>query len=990
MLNATNGSYATNARITIENTNIRAFSDASGQYRLDNIPPGPVKIHVFYTGLSEQVLVVDVREGQSSTLDVSLNSGAKSASGGEILKLDVFTVASRREMDTASLAINEQRFANNIKNVVSTDAFGDVAEGNIGDFVKFLPGVTIDYTGADARTVSVRGVAANYTAITLDGNPVASANSANAGRTVELEQISLNNTSRIEVTKSRTPEQQASALGGAINLIPRSAFEQTRPTLNVDFLVSVNGDEKELGKTRGPSNTGSSKIRPGGKLIYVNPVSKNFGFTLSLLESNIYYPQHRTQPNFAPNTGNSVGATALHPYLNEYQVSDGPKTNQRESIGLTADFRLGPRDVLSAGFQWSYYNAYFGNRPVYYFVGNEEPVAFDPVNGAFVHGALGRGGVELATSFRRKFGHTWQPDVKWRHTGSVWRLDGALSFSHATSHYHDYQDSHFENTVIDLRGDPSGTAINGATVNFDDLDKGKYLVPRISVFDATGTAAINLADPANYNLSTAGVNPADGVDVFRSARVNARREFSFRFPFSLKAGMQLTEQTRDVRKDNPGAFTFVGPDQLPNTADDRASLYDVIDPQYSNGPFLNGTPQVPIPDPYRIWTLYKQHPEYFRPQSGATLIQNTANNGVWFRERISAAYLMGDTRLVQNRLRIVGGVRFERTDDYAQAPVNNPNASRDITDPVAAAAARFKYRGNHVKRHYGAGYPSVDISFDLTPELIVRAAYARSIGRPNMSLIIPSVQVPDITASSGTITVNNVGLEPTQTNAYDVRIEYYFAKTGNVSIGAFQKDFSNFSGGTPAHVPTLQELLDLGVPDAHLYANGIFSVSTRGNVGAAKLTGVEFDYSQVLDYGWMPSWSRNRFRLFANGQQMHLQGSTLADFSNFIRQSASWGVSYNPRKFTLQANFNYRGRQRLGAVSFAPGAYEYYKPRTYIDANFDYRLSKRYSIYLNARNLTNVTQDIQRYAPVVTPSWSRTYRREEFGVQYTAGIKGRF
>jgi hypothetical protein len=45
--------------------------------------------------------------------------------------------------------------------------------------------------------------------------------------------------------------------------------------------------------------------------------------------------------------------------------------------------------------------------------------------------------------------------------------------------------------------------------------------------------------------------------------------------------------------------------------------------------------------------------------------------------------------------------------------------------------------------------------------------------------------------------------------------------------------------------------------------------------------------------------------------------------------------------------------------------------------------------FLNARNLTNVAQDAQRYGPV-SPSWSRTYRREEFGVQYTIGVKGSF
>ena len=46
-------------------------------------------------------------------------------------------------------------------------------------------------------------------------------------------------------------------------------------------------------------------------------------------------------------------------------------------------------------------------------------------------------------------------------------------------------------------------------------------------------------------------------------------------------------------------------------------------------------------------------------------------------------------------------------------------------------------------------------------------------------------------------------------------------------------------------------------------------------------------------------------------------------------------------------------------------------------------------LFFNARNLTNVAQDAQRYGPV-SPSWSRTYRREEFGVQYTIGVKGTF
>ena len=139
----------------------------------------------------------------------------------------------------------------------------------------------------------------------------------------------------------------------------------------------------------------------------------------------------------------------------------------------------------------------------------------------------------------------------------------------------------------------------------------------------------------------------------------------------------------------------------------------------------------------------------------------------------------------------------------------------------------------------------------------------------------------------------------------------------------------------------------------------------------------------------------NRFTAYANGQQMHLQGATLADFSNFIPASASWGLKYGVDRFNVQVNWNYRGRQRLLQQSvtsngvITTSVYDYFKPRIYTDVNFAYRFSGKLGVFVNARNLTNVAQDAQRYGPT-SPSWSRTYRREEFGVQYTLGVKGTF
>jgi hypothetical protein len=67
-------------------------------------------------------------------------------------------VSSARDTNAASIAINEQRFAPNAKNVVSTDALGIVGENNIGEFVKFLPGVEVVTDQMNAVAIQLRGM----------------------------------------------------------------------------------------------------------------------------------------------------------------------------------------------------------------------------------------------------------------------------------------------------------------------------------------------------------------------------------------------------------------------------------------------------------------------------------------------------------------------------------------------------------------------------------------------------------------------------------------------------------------------------------------------------------------------------------------------------------------------------------------------------------------------------------------------------------------
>lgn len=1018
ILNADNGSYLTNARVTVNGTTVETFTDTSGQYHLFNLPAGPVTVKVFFTGLLEQSIPLTVVGGQSITQDVRL-SRAAAAKDGDVMKLDQYVVESRRDTDQKSIAINEQRFAPNLKTVVEANAFGDVTEGNVGEFLKYLPGVSLEYTSPDARQIIIRGVNPIYTAVYVDGNRMASAASSGSNRFFELEQASINNVSRVEVQFARTPEAGADALGGSVNMISKSAFEAEHLTFNYRAYLSANNDELALGRTPGVGSEPQHKIKPGFDLSMVYPVSRTFGFTLSFSDSTIFYPQHRSQPSWSPISAIVANPSGIglisNPFLRTYQEQDGPKNTNRKSVGATFDWKFTPRDTISFRPQWNYYEGFFGNRNINWNVqGTTNTVASLPTaySSDFTQGAVGAGNASWGTSFRRKYGYTYQTDFTYQHIGPVWQLGAGASFSHATNHYHDVQDGHFENV---------GLSIKNLTVRFDGINSYKGVRPaNIITTDTTGKTVDTFGNLGAYTINSANYNQADSSDVFKTARLDAKRSMGLSFPSTVKIGAQVQQETRDIRKPT-GSYTFVGPDGVAGTADDLVSANpSVIDQSYSTVSMPYGLPQSQYPSPYAIYSIFQAHPEYFvLNQAGATA--NSAKASQWFQETIPAAYIQGDSRFLQNHLRLVYGIRFESTQDKLAGYLQDLNAAyqkdssgklvldstgkpvpiigangkalTDSSNAAQLAQLQYKDRGLAAKNRYSSGFPSVSASYGIGEHVLVRASYGRAIGRPDLGNIIPGTSLPD---PSGTtpyaLTVNNPGLKPEYADNYDADLDYYFSTVGVLSVSVYRKDFTNFFGSAtvPATADTLNGL-GLSSDQIAYFIQNNGTVTSKFNVGKARVTGVQLDYKQSFD-NFLPFKGMGGF---VSGYSTHLQGAANADFTNFISKAFNMGLSYSNRRFDVKLNFNYRGTQRYGLTTYTDSAgnkyngYEYYKPRAQYDLDLEYHISKSVSVFLVGRNLTNVVQDDQRYTPEM-PGYSHLFRREEFGAQYTLGLKGSF
>src|SRR6185503_17764876 len=180
---------------------------------------GPVTLRVFFTGLDEQEIPVNVAAGQTVLQEVALTSKVRYGDTADTVKLDQFVVASTRETNAAAIAVNEQRFATGQKSVVSADEFGTIPDSNPGELMKWLPGVSVEYFANNIVGVSVRGLDAVNTEIRFDNMPQASASTATLGtssrdRNFEMLGSSAADIARVEINKLRTPEHSSNAIGG--------------------------------------------------------------------------------------------------------------------------------------------------------------------------------------------------------------------------------------------------------------------------------------------------------------------------------------------------------------------------------------------------------------------------------------------------------------------------------------------------------------------------------------------------------------------------------------------------------------------------------------------------------------------------------------------------------------------------------------------------------------------------------------------------------
>ncbi|MGH7495636.1 MAG: TonB-dependent receptor [bacterium] len=194
------------ANVLIEGTSYGAATDLKGKFVILQAPAGNHRLAVSYIGYRKKTVAITVTDGQTSRVEVKLDF--------QVIEGEVVTVTAQAEGQME--AINQQFRSNTVTNIVSEARIKELPDVNAAESIGRLPGVAIKRSGGEATKVSIRGLSPKYNTVTVNGVRVPSTDGND--RSVDLSLISSNMLDGIEVKKAITPDMDADAIGGSVDL----------------------------------------------------------------------------------------------------------------------------------------------------------------------------------------------------------------------------------------------------------------------------------------------------------------------------------------------------------------------------------------------------------------------------------------------------------------------------------------------------------------------------------------------------------------------------------------------------------------------------------------------------------------------------------------------------------------------------------------------------------------------------------------------------
>jgi TonB-dependent receptor len=213
-------------------------------------------------------------------------------------------------------ALNQQRTADNIKNIVAADQIGRFPDPNAAEALQRIQGVNIERDQGEGRYVLIRGLAPQFTNISINGEQIPS---PEAGvRFVALDAVPSDQLSSMEVSKTLTPDLDGDAIGGSVNLVTRTATSST-PTVRASLVGGYNNLMGEV--------NGQTSLQYGQRF---------FDSKLGIMINGSYYTNNLGSDNWERDTGGDLS----DPSNDALELRDYQLTRTRAGVSGTIDYKF--------------------------------------------------------------------------------------------------------------------------------------------------------------------------------------------------------------------------------------------------------------------------------------------------------------------------------------------------------------------------------------------------------------------------------------------------------------------------------------------------------------------------------------------------------------------------------------------------------------------------------------------------------------------------
>ena len=873
--------------------------------------------------------------GATSGVLMAQDTTVSDTTDDEMILEEVIVTGMRASLEDS---LNRKRMSDQMVDAITSEDIGKLPDDNIGEALQRIPGLTLDREAGEGKGVGVRGLGADLSIVTINGQQMAS---TEGSREFNFSVLDASIVSALEVWKSPMARQDEGAVGGTINIMTRGPLDYKTTKIN----LSAAGQYEELTEKWGGKYSGN---------IYWQNEDQTFGLGLAANYSDRVTRSDQviipgwTQVDSAHKDWKSRGwddlaeQHGLDYLFYPIDASSRIRTYDRQRTGINPTLQWRPTDKLEIN--------------IYGFYSKLEDYDTNQSSQVRIRDLV-RGGGRDVNNYDWEFDgpiavffDATDANIKgsWRAYRTAATLRENEWISKGVNATADYQLNDTTNLYFAVGTNTgSGDKLTYPVTDFRDaigfsVDlRDDILFPQ-TIINGGGT------DDSVMELWSLSINNQFDEEEKNYVQFDFTKDVGWGDIFSIQAGIKYKEDSTDhtqVRHTDNGEGV------------DGQTLADFA--------LMCGD------SPCRLSTTYEN--DTLAPLNGTFTMVNLGQvldtfplDGRGTEIRYNESYLVEEDTTA-------GYIQFNLDGEIFNTPYRGNFGVRYYSTDLISSGwlDREGTITGVVERTYSDWLPSLNLAFIPREDLILRMGLGKVMARPNQEdlALAGTYNLVEETARVG-----NPFLDPFEATTADLGIEWYFSDVGLISAAVFYKDIASFisNGIIPGGIP-----VDTG--------NGIVIFDATGpiNGDSGTVKGFEIGYQQVLKYGfglqinYTYTDSDVSIPYFEGDQEfaMPLEGLS-EDSMNFI-------LFWESDRFSVRTAYNYRSAF-LSNRANTQGNPAFTDDYGQWDASANWFINKRFTLSLNAININ----DEARYQYFLEPDRMLAHRAS--GRRFSIGLRYRF